>query len=90
MAIEIKVNRMYRFNDEGKRIKAIADIEVAGLLLVKGIQVMNGKNGLFVSMPRQKGKDNKWYETVRTLTDQVKETISSAVLTVYEAPEAVS
>ncbi len=90
MATEVKVSRMYRFNDEEKRIKAIADIEVGGLLLVKGIQVMDGKNGLFVSMPRKKGKDNKWYETVRTLTDQIRETISSAVLTVYETPEAVS
>ena len=90
MAVEIKVSRMYRFNDEEKRTKAIADIEVAGLLLVKGVQVMDGKNGLFVSMPRKKGKDNKWYETVRTMTDQIREAISSAVLTVYETPEAVS
>ena len=87
MSIEAKVNRIYRFHDEEKRIKAIADIEVNGSLLVKGLQVMNGKNGLFVSMPRQKGKDNRWYETVRTLTDQAKEIIISTVLSAYGVPE---
>jgi stage V sporulation protein G len=87
MSIEVKVNRMHRFEDEEKSLRAFVDIEVNNSLLVKGLQVMQGKNGLFVSMPRQKGKDNKWYEVVRTLTPEVRTQISSIVLSAYQDKE---
>jgi DNA-binding cell septation regulator SpoVG len=28
------------------------------------LRVVDGKNGVFVSMPRQQGKNNKWYDMV--------------------------
>lgn len=89
MAIEVKVNRLHRMEDEEKNLRAFADIEVNGFLLIKGVRVMNGKNGLFVSMPRQKGKDNKWYETVRPLTPEAKAHVASVVLSAYGEKEAV-
>lgn len=85
MSLEVKVNRIHRIEKEGKSLRAFADIEINDSILVKGLQVLNGKNGLFVSMPRQKGKDNKWYETVRTLTPEAKEQIVSTVLLAYRA-----
>ena len=84
MSIEVRVNRIYRFEDEEKSIRAFVDIEINDSLLVKGLQVMRGKKGLFVSMPRQKGKDSKWYETVRALTPEVKAQIVAVVLEAYE------
>ncbi len=84
MSIEIKVNRMHRIEDEERSLRAFADIEVNGSLLIKGVQVIRGKKGLFISMPRQKGKDNKWYETVRTMTPEVKEQVVSVVLSAYQ------
>jgi len=89
MSIEIKVNRLHRFEDEERNLKAFADIEINGSLLIKGIQVVHGKKGLFVSMPRQKGKDNKWYETVRTITPEAKEHIASVVLSAYQGDEVI-
>lgn len=87
MSIEVRVNRIHRFDVEGKNLRAFADIEINGSLLVKGLQIVKGKKGLFVSMPRQKGKDNKWYETVRALTPETKEHIASTVLSAYETEE---
>ncbi|PIY82012.1 MAG: hypothetical protein COX96_02785 [Candidatus Omnitrophica bacterium CG_4_10_14_0_2_um_filter_44_9] len=84
MSIDIRVNRMHKFEDAEKKLRAFADIEINGSLLVKGIHVIKGKNGIFVSMPRVKGKDDKWYETVQALTPEVKEQISSVVLSAYE------
>lgn len=84
MSIEVKVNRMHRFEDNEKNIKAFADIEINSSLLIKGLTVRNGSKGIFVSMPRQKGKDNKWYETVRALSTEVKDQIVSIVLEAYE------
>ncbi len=84
MSIDIKVNRIHKFEDEEKKLRAFADIEINGSLLVKGIHVIKGKNGIFVSMPRIKGKDNIWYETVQALTPEVKAQISSVVLSAYD------
>ncbi len=83
MTMDIKVNRMNKIDNPEKNLRAFADIEVNESILIKGLQVMNGKNGIFVSMPRQKGKDNRWYESVRTLNAETKDRISEAVLTVY-------
>jgi stage V sporulation protein G len=83
MSVDIKVNRIHKLDPQIRNIKAFADIEVGGAILVKGLQVLDGKNGLFVSMPRQKGKDNKWYETVRAMTPEVKDRVVSAVLEAY-------
>jgi len=83
MSLEIKVNRIHRLDPQIRNIKAFADIEISGAILVKGLQVLDGRNGLFVSMPRQRGKDNKWYETVRTMTPEAKDKVMSAVLEAY-------
>lgn len=84
MAIVVRVNRINRIQDATKKLKAFVDIEVNDSLLIKGFQVMDGKNGIFVSMPRQKGKDGQWYETVRAMIPEDKEKIQEVVLAAYE------
>ena len=44
---EVQVQRMYRFESD-RPLKAFADIIVNDTLLIKGIKVFYGKNGLFV------------------------------------------
>jgi len=87
VSIDIKVNRIHKLDPQIRNIKAFADIEISGAILVKGLQVLDGKNGLFVSMPRQKGRDNIWYETVRTLTPEVKDRVTTTVLAAYQSPQ---
>jgi len=31
--------------------------------IVKGLRVVEGSKGLFLSMPQEKAKDGKWYDT---------------------------
>lgn len=85
--IDIKVNRIHKL-DNGKNMKAFADIIVNDEILIKGLRILSGKNGLFVSMPRIKGNDNKWYETVRTMTDEARHNLASIVLEAYNSPDA--
>jgi stage V sporulation protein G len=82
--IEIKVLKIHRLADEG-RIKAFADIGINNALLIKGIRVVQGKNGLFVSMPVEQGKNEKWFERVRCLSQEIRELISEKVLAAYQA-----
>lgn len=87
MPIDIRVTRMNKMGEKLGQLKAFVDIEINGLILIKGLFVMSGKNGLFVSMPRQKGKDNKWYEIVQIVNWQFKEEVFSRVLLEYEKEE---
>jgi stage V sporulation protein G len=66
-------------------MKAFADIVVNDAVLLKGIRVIEGKKGLFVSMPKLQGKDKKWYDTIMPLNIEVKNQISEVVLKAYNS-----
>lgn len=80
--MEIQVQRMYRFETD-RPLKAFVDIVVNDSLLIKGVRVMDGKKGLFVSMPREQAKDKKWYDTIRCLTQEIRDQITEVVLSAY-------
>ena len=81
--LRFKVTRMHRLEGEGN-LKAFADIALNESLLLKGLRIVEGRNGLFVSMPREKGRDNRWYEMVHPLSKEVKEEITSIILSAYQ------
>ncbi|MCM8789493.1 MAG: SpoVG family protein [Candidatus Omnitrophica bacterium] len=78
----IQVSRIYRFDGDTK-LKAFVDISLGGIV-VKGLRIVDGNKGLFVGMPRHKGKDGKWYDTVYPTTKEIKEELNSLVLTAYQ------
>ena len=80
--IEIKVLKVHRV-DGNNRIKAFVDISINDALLIKGLRIVSGKNGLFVSMPVEQGKNEKWYERVRCMNKDVRQEIAEAVLAAY-------
>ncbi len=82
-AFEICVKRIHKINGAGN-IKAFVDLSINEDLLIKGLRIIEGKNGLFVSMPREQGKDNIWYDTIRPLNKEIKEEISATVLSAYK------
>ena len=79
----LAVKRLVRF-DSKSALKAYVDLEIGNLFLVKGLRVVEGKNGLFVSMPRQQGKDAKWYDSVVALTKEAKQEVGRVVLEAYQ------
>ncbi|MDP2920853.1 MAG: SpoVG family protein [Candidatus Omnitrophota bacterium] len=79
----VEVLRLHRLSGESN-LKAFADVSFAGVFIVKGIKVVEGKNGLFVSMPSEKGKDGKWYNIAHPLTKEFRESLNEVVLQAYE------
>lgn len=77
----IEVSRIYKIDGDSK-LKAFADVLLSGVL-VKGLRVVDGSNGLFVGMPRHQGKDGKWYDTVIPATKEIKQELTDLVLTAY-------
>ncbi len=77
----IEVARLYRVENDSS-LKAFADV-IIGQVLVKGVRVVEGKNGLFAGMPKSQGKDGKWYDTVKILDDELKQELQDRVLEAY-------
>ena len=78
----LHVKRLIRFDGEGS-IKAFCDLAIGNLLLIRGVRIVEGKHGLFVAMPRQQGKDGKWYETVSPMTKEAEAAVNEVVLEAY-------
>lgn len=58
----VKINcRPYNGNS---KTKAFVDLKLDGILVIKGLTLVDGKEGLFLSFPATKGKDNKYYNSV--------------------------
>ena len=85
----LAVKRMVRFEGKGT-LKAYVDVVIGDAFLVKGLRVVEGRNGLFVSMPRQQGKDHKWYDNVVALTKEAKGAIGRVVLEAYQQEAQVA
>ena len=83
IADELSVKRMVVFNGEGS-LKAFCDLAIGEMFLIRGVRVIEGKQGLFVSMPRQQGKDGKWYETVAMLSKEVNAEVKKVLLEEYQ------
>lgn len=81
--VEIKVERIHRL-DSDRPLKGFADISIAGSFIVKGLRIVAGKNGLFVGMPQEQGKDGKWYNTVYMVNEALKEKLAGLVLSAFE------
>lgn len=84
--LNFSVKRLYRFNGDSA-LKAIVDIAIGEEFLVKGFRVVEGKNGLFVAVPRQKANDGKWYGTAFPLTDEAKKELDRIILEALENGE---
>lgn len=49
------------------KTKAFIDLELDATLVIKGLTLVEGKDGLFLSFPSTKGKDGKYYNSVYSL-----------------------
>ena len=84
MTLELEVKRITKISGE-TTLKAFCDVAIGEAILIKGLKVVEGKNGLFVSMPSERGKNGQWYDTVIPLTKHAHEDLSEVVLAAYQA-----
>ena len=83
MKIQAKIDRVL----QSGKLKAIASVSLGGMFVVKGLKVMDGKKGLFVSMPQEvfTGNDGKkqYSNLFFPMTNGAKEELQTAVLETY-------
>lgn len=80
--IQLKVDRIHKLSDNGP-MKAFVDLSINDVLVIKGLRVVQGQKGLFVSMPQEQGKDKRWYDSIRCLSSEIRDRINEKVLTAY-------
>ena len=84
MKIKARIDRMVNAGN----VKAIASVSLDGMSVVKNLKVMDGKKGLFVSMPQESysGKDGqkKYSNTFFALTNSAKLALQESVLQAYQ------
>lgn len=85
-SLTFTVEKMYRLPESG-HLKAFVDIGVNNELVIKGLRLIDGKKGLYVSMPQEQGKDNRWYDQVVCRQSSLYETLSDKVITHYKSQE---
>lgn len=81
MKIDVRINSLTP--GEGN-VKAIASANLDDCFAVRNIRVMEGKNGLFVSMPSQKGQDGEYHDICFPTTAELRKQLNGAVAEAYK------
>lgn len=68
---------------DGRNLRAYANMKYHGIMEVKGIRIMSGKNGLFVSYPSLKTEQG-YIELFTAKTSDVRDLTDAVILWKYE------
>jgi stage V sporulation protein G len=66
------------------KTKGFIDLELDGTLVIKGLTLVEGNEGLFLSFPSTKGKDGKYYNSVYSLDKEWRDLLQDACIKKYK------
>ena len=69
-------------------LRAMATVKVADAIFLTGIRVIEGKNGLFVSMPSKKDVGGDYHDIFFPASREVRDQMQRSILEVYRAEVA--
>ena len=65
-------------------LRATANITIDDCFVVKGINIMEGKNGLFMSMPSKKNTDGEYKDICFPITKEARQQIIDEIMKQYK------
>jgi stage V sporulation protein G len=77
---EVKVFPRGTVDSEDQKLKAYASITFDSSFVVRGLKVIDGKNGLFVVMPSRKLSDGTFKDIAHPLNNEMRKSIEVRVL----------
>lgn len=77
---EVKVFPRGKSESDEQKLKAYASITFDGSFVVRGLKVIDGKNGLFVVMPSRKLSDGTFKDIAHPLNNEMRKNIEGKVL----------
>lgn len=80
--------RVYPFEgDKKSNLLAMVSVTFGGVFVVTGLKIMDGKKGLFVSMPSIKTSKGKYKDSAFPLTKEFHKVLSDSILDAFDALE---
>lgn len=82
MKISVRVHEVY--DNENSKVRGIASASFGGQFAVHGIRIIEGKNGLFVSMPSKMNDEGEQMSVFHAITSDSYHQLNNAVVKAYE------
>src|SRR5258708_31419731 len=80
--MEVPGVRVFPVNEE--KLKAFVSIIIDDCFVVSDIKIINGNNGLFISMPSKKRKNGTFRDIAHPLNNETRKKIEEKVLAKYK------
>jgi stage V sporulation protein G len=81
------VVRLHRDESRGRTLLAFADLRLAGFE-IRGLRVLEGKQGPYVAFPTRRSAGGGFFEVVRPLTPKARDEAKKEVLRAYKRAAA--
>ena len=81
--MKINVFRLKKF-DGKSATKAFVDLIVEDKIVLKGFKLVEGQHGLFLSMPREKGSNDKYFDTIRFQDQNLRDEVEKLCIADFE------
>ena len=69
---------------DNEMLKAVASVVIDGCFVLHDIKIINGKSGLFISMPSRKTPEGSYRDIAHPLDTETRELFSSPILGAYD------
>jgi len=79
--------RVFPINNPQGSVKAFASVSLDDLVAIRGIRVIEGKNGAFMAMPQSKDKNGEHHDIAFPLNGDLRKAINKAVIDQYNSSD---
>ncbi len=76
--------RVRLVNKDESKLKAVASMTIDGCFVIHDIKVIQGNEGLFISMPSRKTPEGEYKDIVHPINTETREAISRKIIEAYE------
>jgi stage V sporulation protein G len=80
--LEITEIRLTLRNED--KLKAFANVTFDNALVVRGLKIISGNKGLFISMPSKKRPNGTYQDIAHPINSDMRRMVEKAVLEAYE------
>jgi stage V sporulation protein G len=81
MKVTAEIRKLY---NDGGNIKAAVSLTIEDVFVVRGVRLVDGKNGLFVSMPSRKSAAGEFFDICFPINNDTRLQILETVKAAYE------
>lgn len=77
--------RIRLVDKDDSKLKAVASITIDDCFVVHDIKVIEGKEGLFISMPSKKTPDGEYKDIAHPINTETREALSTQIIEAFNS-----